>query len=243
MGDAWEGRIEQALASATILIPVIGPSWLKVADEHGRRRLDNEKDWVRNEICHALEAKLHIIPLLLSQTRMPLQEALPPAIATLPRFQGFELRDDRWETDLSILLDRLSGLGLKCLSTRAIRYPTPKVSLKELTEQEVRSALDTLVGWEIVETEIRGREPKRGLEFHRSFEFDSFEDAVAFMAAAVPRISEMDHHPRWENIWRTVSVWLTTWDIGDKPSDLDVKLAKFLSELRDAFPAVKTRKK
>ena len=192
---------------------------------------------------HALEAKLQIIPLLLSKTQMPPREALPKAIADLSRFQAFDLRDDRWERDLSILLDRLSELGLKCMSTRAIRYPTPRVNLKELTEQEIRSALETLEGWDIVETEIRGREPKRGLEFHRSFEFASFENAVAFMAAAVPRISELDHHPRWENIWRTVSVSLTTWDIGHKPSELDVKLAKFLSELRDTIPPVKTQKK
>jgi hypothetical protein len=37
MGDDWPERIDNALASATILIPVIGPNWLKIADDYGRR--------------------------------------------------------------------------------------------------------------------------------------------------------------------------------------------------------------
>lgn len=57
MGDAWPDRIDAALTSATVLVPVIGPSWLRIADDVGRRRLDKEDDWVRNEIRHALEAK------------------------------------------------------------------------------------------------------------------------------------------------------------------------------------------
>ena len=75
------------------------------------------------------------------------------------------------------------------------------------------------------------------------FEFASFEDAIAFMGGAARRISEMDHHPRWENIWRTVSVWLTTWDIGQKPTELDLQLARYLEELRSTFPPPKVRKK
>src|SRR5262249_5152060 len=44
MGDDWPDRITRALASATIVLPVIGPTWLKVPDEHGQRRLDKARD-------------------------------------------------------------------------------------------------------------------------------------------------------------------------------------------------------
>ena len=99
MSDDWPQRIHDALMAATLLIPVIGPRWLSSTDEHYRRRIDNEDDWVRNEILHALETKVRILPVLLSRTPMPDARALPPAIANLARFQVFELRDERWETD------------------------------------------------------------------------------------------------------------------------------------------------
>ncbi len=46
------------------------------------------------------------------------------------------------------------------------------------------------------------------------------------MAEVSESVMKTQHHPRWENIWRTVNVWLSTWDIGHKPSRLDVDLAR-----------------
>jgi pterin-4a-carbinolamine dehydratase len=86
-----------------------------------------------------------------------------------------------------------------------------------------------------VSSEIPGREPQMRTELYRSFEFSSFDDAIAFMGAAVPTINQLNHHPRWENLWRTVSVWLTTWDIGHRISPLDIDLAMSLDQLRNAF--------
>ena len=107
--------------------------------------------------------------------------------------------------------------------------------LKDLTEAEMSAALNALPGWTTAISEIPGREPITRTELYRAFEFASFDDAIRFMSKAVERINEMDHHPRWENIWRTVSVWLSTWDIGFKPSELDVALATYLQELRADF--------
>lgn len=243
MADDWPDRINNALASATILLPVIGPNWLKIADEYGRRRLDRADDWVCSEIIRALQKRLPIIPLLLSNTPMPLREALPESIENLWRIQAFELRDSRWEADLSALFERLVQLGLKRSSTRSIPYPKPELTIKELTNLELESALETMVNWTVSVSDIPGHEPMKRTELYRVFEFASFEDAIAFMGGAARRISEMDHHPRWENIWRTVSVWLTTWDIGHKPSALDLELARYFEELRSTFPPPKAKKK
>ena len=108
------------------------------------------------------------------------------------------------------------------------------LTIRELTEQELE-AVKTL-SWEIIETDLPGLEPKKRTELFRKFEFASFEDAMAFMGAAEQKISAIDHHPRWENIWRTVLVWLSTWDIGHKPSILDLELARYLEDLRTRFP-------
>ena len=221
-----------------------GPNWLKIADENGRRRLDKADDWVCNEIHHALQEGLSIIPLLLSNTSMPSPGALPERIAKLSRITAFELRGIRWETDLSTLFLRLVELGLNRLTNESVRYPKPKVTLKELTDSELEAALKGLSSeWTVSVTHIPGFEPNKRTELCHSFEFASFEDAIAFMGAAARRISEMDHHPRWENIWRTVLVRLSTWDIGHKPSVLDLELAGYLEQLRNTYPPAKSRKK
>jgi pterin-4a-carbinolamine dehydratase len=243
MADDWPDRINNALANATILVPIIGPGWLRIADDYGRRRLDQPDDWVCNEILHALQNKIPVIPIILSNTKIPVREALPKSIDNLWRIQYFELRDNRWEADLSAFFDRLVELGLKRSSARAIRYQKPRITIRDLTDHEVQSALSTLDNWSVAISDIPGHEPSKRTELYRIFEFASFEDAIQFMGTAAGHISKIDHHPRWENVWRTVSAWLTTWDIGQKPSILDLELARYLDDLRSILPPPILKKK
>jgi 4a-hydroxytetrahydrobiopterin dehydratase len=48
----------------------------------------------------------------------------------------------------------------------------------------------------------------------RTFTFDSFGDAMRFMAAIAPEIERLDHHPEWQNVVNQVWVELTTHDAG-----------------------------
>lgn len=243
MADDWATRIADALAAATLLIPVIGPGWLRIDDAAGRRRLDRPGDWVHDEIRHCIDANKRILPLLLSKTAPHARDDLPPAIADLARFQAFELRDDRWEADLSLLLARMVELGFRRVLPEPIRYPCPQqVAVHELSESQVAQALVDLPGWTVVTSDFSPINLRQRTEFHRAYEFASFADAMAFMAAAVPIIGQMKHHPRWLNLWRTVSVWLSTWDIGDRPSQLDVELAHHLDTLRGAYAPAKERR-
>src|SRR6266568_3082735 len=113
MADDWPQQIDRALRSATVVIAVIGPSWLRISDEYGRRRIDKEDDWVRNEIRYALENGIAVLPILLSKTPLPERSALPECLGKLMERQAFELRDDRWEHDLNLLLSRLAELGFR----------------------------------------------------------------------------------------------------------------------------------
>src|SRR5206468_3780628 len=65
-------------------------------------------------------------------------------------------------------------------------------------------------------------------ELHRAYRFGSFLDAIAFMSDAADFADKANHHPRWENIFKTVYVSLSTWDLGHRVSHLDVTLAGFL---------------
>jgi pterin-4a-carbinolamine dehydratase len=51
------------------------------------------------------------------------------------------------------------------------------------------------------------------------------------MVEVRPFVTRLQHHPRWENTWRTVSIWLSTWDIGHKPSALDIELAEVIESV------------
>ena len=221
----WPKAINRSLQQASHLIAVIGTQWLRVTDDYGRRRIDRDDDWVRKEIRHALQKRKRILPIVLTPNGMPRAEALPDEIQRLGYVQPFELRSDRWETDLSLLVGELERQGFKRIETTAVRYPTPRVSITEIPQREFATILRSLPGWTEVASPLPGQEPLQQIELCKSFEFESFPEAIEFMREVSQSVVKTQHHPRWENIWRTVTIWLSTWDIGHKPSQLDVDLA------------------
>jgi pterin-4a-carbinolamine dehydratase len=225
LGDRWEKKIQAALQGCTVLIVVIGPNWLRLADQHGRRRIDREDDWVRSEIAHAIQRQTRIVPLLLSHTPLPEEAALPDKVRRLVTFQACELRDEHWEADLTFLLNGLEQFGFTRITPPPMHFPTPHVSVAELSPEEISAALASLPGWELVTSDLPGSEPHTQTEIRKAFEFKSFEDAMQFMQRVASHVSRVQHHPRWENVWRTVVISLSTWDIGHKPSRLDIDLA------------------
>ena len=102
---------------------------------------------------------------------------------------------------------------------------------KALTRDELLQSLATCPNWTIVTSPLPDEHPKVRTELCRAFRFATFGQAIAFMQAAVPFIDQLNHHPRWENAHRTVTVWLTTWDIGHAVSNLDFELARHLDAL------------
>jgi len=118
-----------------------------------------------------------------------------------------------------------------------VAYPPHHRFPKALTNEELDEALTHLEGWVLTTSMIPGQEPKTRTELMKSYQFAGFEAAMAFMQSAIPFISDMDHHPRWENIYETVIVWLSSWDIGFKPSRLDIELANHLDALYRAATA------
>jgi pterin-4a-carbinolamine dehydratase len=100
-----------------------------------------------------------------------------------------------------------------------------------LTSDELLRAIEDLDGWELAVSELPGKDDRQRTELKKAYRFASFEDAMDFMASAARHISSVDHHPRWENRFRTVTVWLSTWSAGHKPSALDIELAQFMDSL------------
>jgi hypothetical protein len=61
--------IARAVDSCAVLLVLIGRQWATLADEDGRRRLDDPDDLVRFEVQSALERGVRVIPVLVDVNR------------------------------------------------------------------------------------------------------------------------------------------------------------------------------
>lgn len=72
------------------------------------------------------------------------------------------------------------------------------------------------------------QETKQGL--YRQFEFQDFKQAFAFMQKVAAEAERANHHPKWENEWDTVSIWLYTHS-ADAITKKDHELAQAIDQI------------
>ena len=108
-GQDFIQAIESHLREVGVVLVMIGPSWL-VTGAHGKRRLDDADDFVRQEIQAALDSGKPLIPLLVGGATMPTEAELPDAIAGLARRQAVVLSDSIWRGDVQRLVVSLHPL-------------------------------------------------------------------------------------------------------------------------------------
>ena len=126
LGDDFVEVITSAVGSCDVLLALIGPQWLTIADEHGRR-LDSRDDFVRLEIQAALTRNVRVIPILVDGARMPRAEELPDSLAELVRRQALELSPARFDFDTGRLLKVLDRALAEARTAPAQPSPTPSV--------------------------------------------------------------------------------------------------------------------
>lgn len=117
-------------------------------------------------------------------------------------------------------------------SNKANQVETPNIGEppKKLAQKDEKIFLSKYKQWNVFENENNGAVISR--ELHRIYEFKSFEAAFDFMSkAARDVIAIQDHHPRWENTYNRVEVWLTTFNLNRHLSNRDIKLATSLEQL------------
>jgi ribonuclease HI/pterin-4a-carbinolamine dehydratase len=73
------------------------------------------------------------------------------------------------------------------------------------------------------------QETKHGL--YRQFVFHDFHEAWAFMERVAAAANRLDHHPRWQNEWNVVDIWLSTHDEANHITDADWELANTIDTL------------
>jgi 4a-hydroxytetrahydrobiopterin dehydratase len=92
---------------------------------------------------------------------------------------------------------------------------------EKLTAEARKAAMAKLKGW----SEVSGRDA-----ITRKFIFRDFRQAFAFMTKVADVANEMDHHPEWFNVYKTVEVTLSTHDAGGV-TELDTRLAEAMDRL------------
>ncbi|MEM7251660.1 MAG: toll/interleukin-1 receptor domain-containing protein [Pseudomonadota bacterium] len=129
-GDDFTRTLSDALARAEALLIVIGRRWLSAADPDGRRRIDDETDWVRREIEAAAARDIWILPILVGGATMPSPSTLPDSLVFISRQQAYVINDRSWEHDIDGLIELIKrrlgpGFGDQTERTEpALRLPT-----------------------------------------------------------------------------------------------------------------------
>jgi len=103
-GVDFAEKIFRAVAACKVLLAIIGPTWLTVADERGHRRLDDPNDIVRLEVEAALARSVLVIPILVEGTVMPTRQDLPESLADLARRNALPIRHESFRSDAGRLV-------------------------------------------------------------------------------------------------------------------------------------------
>lgn len=108
LGEDFVDKINEALARAAYVLIAIGPRWLLVTDDKGRKRLDDPDDMVRYEIRSALQGRKRVVPMLIGGAEIPSAAELPADIKPLVRRNGIAIRPEPdFDMDVIALMEGL----------------------------------------------------------------------------------------------------------------------------------------
>ena len=99
---------------------------------------------------------------------------------------------------------------------------------KILSDSEIETALKAAAGWK-----------RNGLNIEKTFAFETFRDAIAYIVLVGIEAETMNHHPEFHNSYNIIAFSFCTHDVGNKITDTDVKLAQRLNEIAARFPNAK----
>ncbi len=97
------------------------------------------------------------------------------------------------------------------------------MKLARLNDADRANALASLSGW-------TWDGVRSGMA--RSFLFEDFAEAFAFMTRVAMEAEKANHHPEWSNVWNKVEIFLTSHEAGGLTAN-DVELARKISAIVD----------
>jgi hypothetical protein len=122
-GEDFLDAIELTLADASVVVVVIGPTWVTARDERGVVRLTKPDDFVHLEVGRALQLQKRVIPVLVDDAPVPESDELPQDLRPLTRRNAFELSDGRFHSDANRLADAIERSLTALSSADAVGAP------------------------------------------------------------------------------------------------------------------------
>jgi hypothetical protein len=116
-GAKFPSILETRLAQCKVMLALIGPDWLNLCDEQGRRRLDDPDDWVRLEIAHGLRRDITVIPVRVGGANLPPRTELPEDIRGLVDHQAVSITIPGFRHEMSGL-----ARDIKAIPSRKSRW-------------------------------------------------------------------------------------------------------------------------
>lgn len=112
IGEDYRDRVRRVIAECSVVLVVIGRTWLAASDGLGRRRLDDPADNVRFEIVTALNhaPAVRVIPVLVQGATMPRSDELPEEMQPMIRLNALVAAEERWHVELARLVGELENI-------------------------------------------------------------------------------------------------------------------------------------
>lgn len=138
-GAKFSDEIKQEVSQCKVLIAMIGPNWVKMQTESGKRRIDISSDLVRLEVAMALARNDAIVIPVLAGVEVKAPNAkkddLPSPLAALEKRNGFRVSFERFDEDVHHLIQALEReLGEPAQHAMA-GISTPETGAAELLAQ------------------------------------------------------------------------------------------------------------
>ncbi|MEM7405771.1 MAG: toll/interleukin-1 receptor domain-containing protein [Pseudomonadota bacterium] len=117
-GKVWPEEIKSAVAGARIVLVLVGRDWLNASDHNGIRKLEQEDDWVRQEIETALTAGAEVVPVRVNGAGALTAKDLRhvPTMLPLASIQAIKLSSAHWRVTFDRLANRLADAGVVAIS-------------------------------------------------------------------------------------------------------------------------------
>lgn len=138
LGSNFKNTINSKISECDIVLVVIGKGFTTVTNENGEKRIFKSNDFVRLELSAALEKKKVVIPVLVDNATMPVEEDLPKDLTELPYLHGILLRHDSWYRDTEKLHKEISKIVIDKKTKNRKEYNErifPKPDLEKQKEE------------------------------------------------------------------------------------------------------------
>lgn len=140
-GHDFGETIEQHVRKSDVVLAMIGTRWFANDPGNGKRRIDDETDWVRREIAEGLKVKNRVIPILIND-RAPLPASdLPEPISALAKLQALELTHKHFDANVEKIGDEIKQRMDEIASAKSAPKTWDQTSFFEATENK-RASLE-----------------------------------------------------------------------------------------------------